>query len=204
MHVVCKILVLMLSDVVRLKICKYTNIKGKARYSVKHESLWWHFHNNCIKAFVHHLLKQLLNSVWLRCGICWRNSPVTTYRLYCTDKSCLYAGWLKNRLYHICGSGLTLCTCNTDSLYLLGRIIKISCWHTRKCKPCIIYLNICHPFDRSHIFFDNHCRCTFLYHIRDKIMCIWHSSRYAHKYRCLLHLARVIHECGNLYIYASC
>ena len=39
MHVVCKILVLMLSDVVRLKICKYTNIKDKARYSVKHESL---------------------------------------------------------------------------------------------------------------------------------------------------------------------
>ena len=39
MHVILKILVLILTDMVWLKVCKHTNIKCKSRNPVKHKSL---------------------------------------------------------------------------------------------------------------------------------------------------------------------
>ena len=39
MHIICKIFMLIRSNVIRLKIRKYTNIKCKSRYTVQHQRL---------------------------------------------------------------------------------------------------------------------------------------------------------------------
>ena len=38
-HIICKILVFILSDMIRLQISEHTDIKHKSRYPVKHECL---------------------------------------------------------------------------------------------------------------------------------------------------------------------
>ena len=104
------------SDVIRLQICKNTDIKGKATHAVQHQPLRGHLHNDCIQPCIHHFPKALLNDIRLRCGIHRRNMLLTDDRLNRTDQAYLIAGVLQNRFDHIGRCSLSLRSGNSNRL----------------------------------------------------------------------------------------
>ena len=86
-HIICKILVLIFSDMIRFKIGKHADIKHKSGYAVKHQRLGRDFHHNSIESRIYHFCKKLLYPIRFRCRICRRNTLRTNNRFDRADQS---------------------------------------------------------------------------------------------------------------------
>ena len=64
-HIICKILVLIFSDMIRFKIGKHADIKHKSGYAMKHQRLGRDFHHNSIESRIYHFCKKLLHRAFL-------------------------------------------------------------------------------------------------------------------------------------------
>ena len=133
MHIVRKILMLIFSDVIRLKVRKYTDVKDKSRNAVKHQRLGGNLHHNSIQPRIHHLPEILLYDKGLRCRIGRRDMLVADDRLDRADKSCLYSCAVKDRFYHIGCRCLALGSGYADCLDVFCRIPEICRRQVRKC-----------------------------------------------------------------------
>ena len=80
---------------------------------------------------------------------------------------------------------------------------KICRRHAGKCQTAVLYLDICNSIDRRYILFYDNGRCSLCCHIRNKLMCITHTSADAHKHRTFFNLAGIIYQSRNLCLLAS-
>ena len=114
--IICKILVLIWTDMVRLDIGKNTNIKLKTCCSVKHQTLRRNLHNHAVAACLYHFCKVFLNQIRLRCGIGRRNFLLADNGFNGSDKSCFMTGIFQNGLYKIGCGCFSFCSRNSYGL----------------------------------------------------------------------------------------
>ena len=115
------------ADMISSEIRKNTDLKRNPCCPVEHQSLRRHLHDHAVTSFFYHLCKILMDRIGLRCRIGCRDLFLSDDRLDRSDQSDLMSCLLQNRLDHISGRRLSLCTGNSHNLQLLCRIPKIRC-----------------------------------------------------------------------------
>ena len=165
---------------IRLNICKDTEIKDKSLRSVKHQSLRRNFHNNTVTSSLYHLMEVFLDHIGFRSCILRRNHFITNDYLDSSDQTYFISGIFQNGFYHISSSRLSLSSCNTDCFKFLRRMAKICSGNKCHCISCI--------------FHKNKYLCSFCDHIRNKFMTVHYRTSDTDKKRTFFDFSGVVNN----------
>ena len=201
--IICQILMLVWSDMIRLQIRKDTIVKHKAADSVQHQSLAGHLHDNTFTAGIHHLPEGFLHHIRLRCSIGRRDLFLSDDRLDRTDQTCLIAGMLKNGTYHIGRCCLSLGAGDTDRCQLSCRMSEKCCRGLCQCQSCILHTDHCHILCHIHVPLHNQHRAAVLCYLRRKIVSVSYRTTDADKNSSRCCFSGIIDQRRDFLLYIS-
>ena len=181
-HIFLKARMFIRADMIRLQVCKNTDVKQKAAYTVHHKSLRRYLHNTGIAACLYHSAEIFLYKIGFWCRICRRDMLITDYRFYRTDQADFRACAFKDRFDHIRRSRLSLRAGNADCPKLPGRMAEPRSRKLSQRKPRIFYQHCRHARRDTDLSFYNYGCRLFFSCLSDTVMPVKRGTAYAYKY----------------------
>ena len=169
MRIFFKAPMLVRSDMIRLQICKNTEIEYKALGPVEHQRLRGNLHYNGIAARFHHFGKIFLQKIRFRRRIDRVNMRVSDNNFNGSDQSYLSSRIFQDGFYQISGRRLALRAGDAHEAHLPLRMIKERLADSRHCRAAVAHQHLRHVHIVQEAF-HYQCHAAILHRLRGILM----------------------------------
>ena len=196
LQVVVKIFMLIFPDMVRLQICKDSEIKDKSLRPVQHQPLRGNLHHHRITARIRHHPKIFLHQIRLGRGVFRMNMRLPDNDFYGADQPHLSACLLQNGLHQIGGGRFAFRSRDADDLHPLCRMPEICRRDKGKRVADIRHTNHRHirSLRQFYLMFCQQGRRPVAHRVRSELVTVRLCTRYADKQTAFDHLSGIINN----------
>ena len=180
--ILCKICMLIRSDVIRRNVGEYCAVKHNPRHPVHFHRLGGNLHNTALTASLCHLGKIPVKIIGLRRCIHRRIMIRSNHDAVGSNHSRFLSGCLQNGFHHMGGCSLSLGSRHSDHQKLPGGISKPGCRKSRQSLSSVFHYNHRHLGRHLYRVLCHKHPDSGLCHLGNKVMGISSGSLHADKH----------------------